>query len=109
MSFTGTGGLADGAAKAVRAAFGQSVTFTRSSDDTTSAVTAIFDERSDRFDAESGEYRGSQPMVEARLSDVSFTPVQDDRVTANGADYAISDVEPDSLGLMAKYWLRVIS
>ena len=94
--------LSDLANVAVEQTFRSSISYTRAAGGT-SSFSAVFDR-----DYVEATARGASPVVMAnrgpvvdvRLSAISFTPVPGDELTVDGLSYSVESVEPDGLGGM---------
>jgi hypothetical protein len=91
--------LADLANVAVEQTFKTSITYTRSAGGV-STFDAVFDRDFAAVDLGPAQVQlaNRSPVVDVRLSAISFMPVVGDELTADGLEYVVEAVEPDGLG-----------
>jgi hypothetical protein len=59
----------------------------------------VFDEAHERIDTSGGvPINTTGPMCDVRRGDLPWTPEQGDRVTVNGTNYTVVEVQPDGAG-----------
>ncbi len=91
--------LADVANVAVEQTFRTSIGYTRAVGGT-SSFDAVFDRDFAAVDLGPAQVQlaNRSPVVDVRLSAISFTPVHGDELTADGNEYVVEAVELDGLG-----------